>query len=605
MRTQLTLTITFLLSFFTSGHNTKVDLTLTLLTDSSHQTIKHFGSSAAFNLNEVTEDWQKKNLDRLADFIFSRMYGPTGKPKGIGLSSFRIELGAGSRDQGDSSRVARVNARTECPLRPNGSYDWSKMEAETYWVNKCYEYGVSRVIAYSNSPPYYFTKNGLTCRTEDVPSANLRDDCYDDYAEYLAQIALYYAKRWTPIHYISPVNEPQWEWLCDRQEGTLWHNSEIKKLAIEIDKALKRHALKTRFIITEGGSIDRVYGFMSDPHGGQLRFWNPSHALYIGNLRTLAPYVAAHSYWTEDTNKRLVETRSSMFKEIKKIDPSLEWWQTEYSFLGNGFKDGLENPKEIDHGLFLAKVIHHDLTVGGASCWQYWETFSPSTGLPRYKLVTINHTDESYTPNTTAWALGHYSFFIRPGANRIPIKRSDNTTPMQAVKGIMPSAFVHREKGDLVVVIINYTNSESSIALKEANFIPDTTRLYPFITTASASMAPLNALRFTDTITIPKRSILTLFGQNITELVAIKRKPLKANISNHIISKCGQQHISIQTSAPLKEIQIYSLLGKRVWHGYPNATKVMVSTEHFPAGLYTLHLESQHQLITQKLLIMQ
>ncbi|MBN1309258.1 MAG: hypothetical protein JXA18_15140 [Chitinispirillaceae bacterium] len=497
------------------------DLILTLTPDDLHQTIRHFGSSAAFDLNEITDSWSEEGRELLAESIFSREIDSQGNPRGLGLSSFRIEIGGCSRQQGSGSRISMESRRAPCPLLEDGSYDWTRMEAETYWVDKAYEYGVDAVFGYSNSPPVYFTKNGLACRTEDVPSANLKEECYDDFAEYLAQVALYYADRNTPLHFISPVNEPQWEWICDNQEGSMWLNTEIRDLVIAMDTVFRARNVSTKVTIPEGGSIDRIYGFSNDPTGDQLRFWEPDNSLYIGDLEVLAPYVAGHGYWTEDTDQRLVTTRQNMLKRIRETDDRLEWWQSEYSFLGDGYLDGRSNLAAVDYGLFLAKVIHHDLTLGNASGWQYWETFGRRGTSLRYMLVQTSN--QECSPAKTGWALGHYSFFIRPGMKRIGMTRSDSANPLEAADGILPSAYLNQATGDLVIVVVNYEDRDNTIKLNLPD-LPRTTPLIPYLTTGSESMnmARQTAVTLDDDILLPARSITTLVADSIENLVAIE-----------------------------------------------------------------------------------
>jgi hypothetical protein len=284
-----------------------------------------------------------------------------------------------------------------------------------------------------------------------------------------------------------------------------------------LDRVFQERDLETKISISEGGSIDRVYGFHGDPHGGQLRFWDPANDLYVGDLNALAPHVAAHGYWTEDTDQRLVETRQEMVTRMKEINPELEWWQSEYSFLGDGFRDGRSNLQDIDYGLFLAKVIHHDLTLGNASAWQYWETFSYGDGL-RYKLVRVFN-DQTSSIEKTGWALGHYSLFVRPGMGRVNMIRSDNATPLEAVDGILPSAYINEKTGEVAIVIINYLdeNRTVKINLNES----DTILLSPYRTSESGSenMFRRPDVWNSDDILLPARTITT-FTAVIPELIA-------------------------------------------------------------------------------------
>jgi hypothetical protein len=147
----------------------QTNLQLTIRPDSVFQTMDNFGTSAAFELNEITEAWNEPNLDTLARLLFSTDTNADGSLRGIGLSGFRVELGACSHGQGSASNISRVTARSKCPLRPDSTYDWTQMDAETWWVRKAHAYNLHTVIGYSNSPPVYYTRNGLACRSQTTP----------------------------------------------------------------------------------------------------------------------------------------------------------------------------------------------------------------------------------------------------------------------------------------------------------------------------------------------------------------------------------------------------------------------------------------------------
>ncbi len=483
------------------------ELTLSLDLDNMKQVMRHFGSSAAFNLNEITENSNSQKRDALANLIFSTETDASGNPAGLGLSSFRIEIGACSKDLGSGSQISSFDRRADCPLRSDGSYDWHKMEAETYWVDKAYEYDLETVIAYSNAPPIYYSHNGLACRTDGIPAyANLKDEHYDDFAEYLSQVALYYQERETPLHFLSPVNEPQWEWFCwsnGGQEGSEWSTAQIKDLTLELNDAFVRHDISTKILLSEAGSIDWLYNFFWDAKGHQTDFWTPGSDNYVGDLPTIAPFVAGHGYWTEDSDDRLIDTREALRDKLKSMDHDLEWWQTEYSFLGSGFDNDIGGWETINYGLWLSKVIHHDLTVGDASAWQYWETFDGND--LKYKLASTNN-NGGYL-EITGNALAHYSFFIRPGMQRIELIRSDNATLADAVDGVLPSAFINRETGEMVFVITNYTDDTQAIEL--ALDLPQATQVKVYQTTSSENLRYKGEVSSGKTMHLPAKSIST------------------------------------------------------------------------------------------------
>ncbi len=85
-----------------------------ILANSPEQHIQHFGASDAWSM-QFLGLWPEKQQQKIADWLFSIENDAQGKPKGIGLSIWRFNLGAGSEEQGDSSQIQR-GTRTQCFL---------------------------------------------------------------------------------------------------------------------------------------------------------------------------------------------------------------------------------------------------------------------------------------------------------------------------------------------------------------------------------------------------------------------------------------------------------------------------------------------------------
>ena len=87
--------------------------------------------------------------------------------------------------------------------------------------------------------------NGLATNTGRGGTINLKDDCYDDFARFMAT-ALKGIETHDGIHfdYLCPVNEPDghWNWLGPKQEGSPATNREIARLLRETGRELKRQA---------------------------------------------------------------------------------------------------------------------------------------------------------------------------------------------------------------------------------------------------------------------------------------------------------------------------------------------------------------------------
>jgi len=104
-------------------------------------------------------------------------------------------------------------------MSADGSYDWNKQPGQQWFLRTAHEHGVPTLIGFSNSPPVHFTRNGLA-HGDSKEKSNLSHDQSEAFAAFLATVAEG-LKRETGIEldYISPVNEPQWDWTDGGQEG--------------------------------------------------------------------------------------------------------------------------------------------------------------------------------------------------------------------------------------------------------------------------------------------------------------------------------------------------------------------------------------------------
>ncbi|HWB28687.1 MAG TPA: glycoside hydrolase [Chitinophagaceae bacterium] len=461
-----------------------VPVIFTIHVNDTLQQMRNIGASACWYGEEVG-NWPEPDRRRMAELLFSRKFDKSGRPKGIGLSAFRFNIGAGTAEQGDSSGIRNPARRVECFLSPDGTYHWNKQQGYTWLLQQAKHYGVENLIAFVNSPPVQFTKNGLGYKTEKDYSSNLRDDRYTDYADFLAEVAAHFDKEHLHFNYISPVNEPQWDWSNKpgeaTQEGSAWTNAEIYKVVKALSVALSTKQLTTRILVTEAGTLEYLYN-AGGKAGKQVQaFFNSASPMYIGNLPNTTPYVEGHGYFTETGDTRMTQVRNNLRDTLAAYGHNLEFWQSEYCMLGDGFKDGTKGGRSaMDCALFLAKVINTDITEGNASAWHYWNSFEPgpADSNTRYYLVALNpkrssDTARRYTITKNAWALGHYSLFVRPGMYRVKTTRNDSTSNIAAEQQIMISAFTNRQSGGVVVNMINYTTHDTTAALAlQGNKLP-------------------------------------------------------------------------------------------------------------------------------------
>lgn len=66
----------------------------------TYQTIDGFGASDAWMVDPIGKYWSHKNKEGIAELLFSRERDDYNRPKGIGLSMWRFNVGTGSYEQG-------------------------------------------------------------------------------------------------------------------------------------------------------------------------------------------------------------------------------------------------------------------------------------------------------------------------------------------------------------------------------------------------------------------------------------------------------------------------------------------------------------------------
>ena len=127
--------------------------------DNPRQTILHFGASDAWSMQSIGTWPEEQEQAKIADWLFSMETDAQGQPRGIGLSLWRFNLGAGSSEQGRDAQINR-DTRTECFLQADGTYEWTKQAGQRKFLRMAKERGVPYFLAFLNSPPVYFTQNG-------------------------------------------------------------------------------------------------------------------------------------------------------------------------------------------------------------------------------------------------------------------------------------------------------------------------------------------------------------------------------------------------------------------------------------------------------------
>jgi len=455
------------------------NVTFTIHINNTAQTIRNIGASACWYAEEIGSQWPQADKQRLVELLFSREVDVHGQPKGIGLSAFRFNIGAGTAEQGDSSGIPEAAHRVECFLSPNGTYNWTKQKGYVWMLQQAKKYSVENLIAFVNSPPVQFTKDGLGYKLAKDYTSNLQPGAYTAYANFLATVVKHFDSAGLHFNYISPVNEPQWDWSgvpgSAKQEGSPWTNAEIYNTIKNVSQSLLTQKLTTKILMPEAATLSYLYEGPGNAGKQLAAFYNPASPLYVGSLDNITPYVEGHGYFTEVGDAHTIQVRTRLRDSLKQYNQGLEYWQSEYCMLGDGFREGGKTGRRsaMDCALFLAKIIHTDFTAGNATAWHYWNSFEPghADSNTLYYLVALNRnrakdTVNRYTITKNAWVLGHYSLFIRPGMQRVETTRDDGLDDVAAAQDVMVSAYRDVHRNNLVINVINYTAQAKSINLQ-------------------------------------------------------------------------------------------------------------------------------------------
>lgn len=482
------------------------------------QTIDGFGASDAWSMRFIGE-MPADVRDRVARLLFSRETDAKGKPLGVGMSIWRFNIGAGSVEQGDSSLINH-GTRTECFLNADGSYNWDRQLGQRRFLRLARDHGVETVVGFLNSPPVFFTQNGLATNTgRSGDSYNLRDDRYGDFAVFLADVTdSLLARDGIRIDYLSPVNEPDghWNWLGPKQEGTPARNAEIARLARTLDSELARRNSDVKIIIPESSDYRCMLAtHMTDSARGyeiEQFFSGRYPQTDLGGLSRLPRLMAGHSYWTNTPVDSMRIIREKLRDVMKKN--GVGFWQSEVCIMANDEEigGGGHYDRTMMTALYVARLIHHDLAHADARTWQWWRAVGGDykDGL-LFQYREPGEDTDTIVDSKLLWAFGNYSRFIRPGARRVKVSEAGSSgTAVTDPRGLMVSSYLNPD-GSLVTVVINYSGLWQRTSFGFGGEFGDW-RVYRTSDVEGENLLPVAVPRGVGRMQFPPRSVTTIVG---------------------------------------------------------------------------------------------
>lgn len=480
------------------------DLNINL--DMNLQTMENFGASDAWRCQFIGKNWPNDKRNQIADLLFSKEVDASGNPKGIGLSLWRFNLGAGSAEQGSASDISDEWRRAECFTTNGLIYDMNKQAGQIWFMKAAKQRGVEKLLAFSNSAPVYLTNNGKAYGTI-KEFYNLKPEKMPDLADFWVNaIDKLKTVHGLTIDYISPFNEPQYEWDGRNQEGSPATNANIYSFVKDnLSPKMLAKGLNTQIVVGEAGDYQSLYKtvFGKESRTNQIDyFFAPNSSKNIAGLSNVKKTISGHSYWQAWPLGTLVSSRQAAATRIQTA-PGLSLWSSEYSILENPgtaeLPGGSGNGRDLSMktALWVARIINTDIAVGGVSSWQWWTAISRADykdgliyvddGTNNGSVSNANYckNDGFVRESRTLWALGNFSFFVKPGMVRVQIPSVNNAT---ATTDVMVTAYKDEANKKLVIVAVNFGEKIRTYKLTLVGATLTNNKLTPYITSETSSL---------------------------------------------------------------------------------------------------------------------
>lgn len=508
-----------------SSESTVAELNVNL--DMNLQTMESFGASDAWQCNFIGKNWPADKRNKMADLLFSKEFDAEGNPKGIGLSLWRFNIGAGSAEQGDASDITDEWRRSECFTTDGISYNMNKQAGQVWFMKAARERGVEKLLAFANSAPVYLTQNGKA-HASIKEFYNLKEGKMPELADFWAtSLDKLKTEHGLTIDYVSPFNEPQYEWDGSGQEGSPATNANIYSFVNVLSPKLESKGLAAQIVVGEAGAYEPLYKTVSgkESRSNQIDYFFAANSTKkITGLSNVKKTISGHSYWQAWPLSEMISSRQAAASRIQSVG-GVSLWSSEYCVLESpGTAElpggaGAGRDLGMSLALWTARIINTDIAIGGVTSWQWWTAISRGD----YKDGLI-HVDDGasngagnadYCKNDgfirdskTLWALGNYSLFVKPGMVRVQIPTIDNAT---AVNDVMVTAYKDTATKKLVIVAVNISKSAKTYKFKLAGGTLADNKFTPYTTSETSNLKKGAAVDAAN-LQIPAKSVVTFVG---------------------------------------------------------------------------------------------
>lgn len=394
------------------------------------QTIQSFGASGAWWPNYL-KDFPIEQQKNLSSLLFSKDW--------LQLSGYRYNMGA-SGDK-DSQAVTIPGRGVESFMLTDTSYDWLRDRPGVYYLKAAQEAGVTSITAFVNAMPAALSAEKKPCGT------TLTAEAIPAFVTYMTNVLSRFSEQNIRIDYISPMNEPNNNFIACTQEGMAVQTSERAAVFQQLQTALQTST-------NPGLKAIKIMGDETSQIASEAlteyNTWLPS-ALASKSIGA----ISVHMYdWPDDTtllNYRQFVINQSLPNpppaikqtEISSFTTARDLWAPWGKTGGKLF--GAEYDPSIHSALDMARFIWQWLTLVNAESWDWWTAVSMMMPCSPSKVpgcaATFTNTsasafndgllyidpqyaetkDYNFYFTKRFWAFKHFTTFLRPGAVRYDI----------------------------------------------------------------------------------------------------------------------------------------------------------------------------------------
>jgi O-glycosyl hydrolase len=406
--------------------------------DQAYQQITDFGASACW---WATGMGHMEQVDQYLDVLYGE--------KGLGLNVLRINVGGSVKaDLSDTCTHGGLHRCPPSPLDEAGNFDVKRDAGNWRVAEKAAKLSaITDFTIFMNSPPTTMTKNGKTFSDRPAEEgqfvSNLREDCYEAYAKYVVDCVEGYIENGVPVTYVSPINEPQWQW-DDRnhQEGCHYTPEEVVRMCRLVIRELNARAASNPKLAGVKLSMPETAQWYQRPY---------VHDMYrlMCQDPEIAPHVdhfAAHSYGTSKQQK--IDTRA--YFDSLGIDIPLH--QTEWAPLHCDFVDNMDFALEMGH------VMCEDFAILHTRHWTWWLGVS-GFGWPDGIICVNKETGGDLALPKRYFTMLHHTRFIKGLYN----VRMDMEDLPEKVTG---AAYASKDKSELVLILVNSETTPQKVTFE-------------------------------------------------------------------------------------------------------------------------------------------